>query len=146
MTKKFRQVVQTHADIGSFHIYSNARATEKELLRMKKAYPGRPLMLTEYMARPMGSTFKENLDLLKRHDVGAIHWGLVEGRSGTLWPWWSYVLLWQWFYSFMKLLDWRSEYPSVWFHDVFWRDGTPFRTEEIDLIKQLTSKKTSHEL
>jgi len=138
MGKRFRDFVQEHADIATFHIYGDMKATKKELFRMKKAYPGRPLLLSEYMARHLGSTFEANLALLKENDVGAINWGLVQGRTGTIWPWWSWVLPWQWLYSMMQLLGIRPRLPSLWFHDVFWQDGTPFSFTEMELIKRLT--------
>lgn len=30
--------------------------------------------------------------------------------------------------------------PTVWFHDIFRNDGTPYSREEVDLIKELTGK------
>jgi hypothetical protein len=28
--------------------------------------------------------------------------------------------------------------PAEWFHDIFRRDGSPYKPEEVQLIKQLT--------
>ena len=28
--------------------------------------------------------------------------------------------------------------PAVWFHEVFKQDGTPYRQDEVDLIRKLT--------
>jgi hypothetical protein len=28
--------------------------------------------------------------------------------------------------------------PPVWFHDIFYRDGRPYREREVQLIRQLT--------
>jgi len=139
ISNKFREAIQKRADIGTFHIYSNRKDTENEIARMKTVYQGRPLLLTEYLARSIGSTFEANLELLKKHDVGAINWGLVEGKTGTIWPWWSWILPWQWYYSILKFFGFRGDYPNVWFHDVFWQNGEPFCNREASLIKRLTS-------
>ena len=31
--------------------------------------------------------------------------------------------------------------PPLWFHEIFRKDGTPYKQEEVDLIRQLTNKK-----
>jgi hypothetical protein len=85
------------------------------------------------MARGNGSTFEGSLPIAKRYKVAAINWGLVQGKSQTHLPWDS----------------WRRPYvgrePAVWFHEVFRNDGTPYRTEEVELIKRLTGKaKAAH--
>ena len=40
--------------------------------------------------------------------------------------------------------SWQNPYlgrePSVWFHEVFHTDGTPYRVEEVELIKRMTGK------
>ena len=43
----------------------------------------RPLLCTEYMARGNGSTFQGTLPVAKKYNVGAINWGLVEGKTQT---------------------------------------------------------------
>jgi hypothetical protein len=30
--------------------------------------------------------------------------------------------------------------PKVWFHDIFRKDGTPYKESEVALIKKLTGK------
>lgn len=55
--------------------------------------------------------------------VGAINWGLVSGKTNTIFPWGS--------------PEGASE-PKVWFYDIFRKDGTPFDQEEIDVIRQYT--------
>ena len=32
--------------------------------------------------------------------------------------------------------------PTVWFHEVFRQDDTPYRQHEVDLIRQLTGRGT----
>jgi hypothetical protein len=51
--------------------------------------------------------------------------GLVEGKSQTIYPWDS----------------WTKQYtnePSLWFHDIFHRDGRPYRAEEVAYIREVT--------
>lgn len=52
-----------------------------------------------------------HLPIFKKHDVWAINWGFVFGRTQTYYPWWS------------KKDD---PVPDVWFHDVLKPDGSPF--------------------
>jgi hypothetical protein len=78
------------------------------------------------MARPRGSTFQAILPVAKKYNVAAINWGFVNGKSQTNLPWDS----------------WQKPYtdrePAVWFHDIFHKDGTPYREEEVDFIRQMT--------
>jgi len=30
--------------------------------------------------------------------------------------------------------------PKLWFHEIFRKDGTPYKQEEVDLIKKMTGK------
>ena len=46
---------------------------------------GRPIICTEYMSRGSGSTFETVMPYFKEN-VGAINWGLVNGRSQTIYP------------------------------------------------------------
>jgi hypothetical protein len=80
------------------------------------------------MARGAGSTFDTILPIARKYHVGAINWGLVEGRSQTYLPWDS----WQRPYVVEK--------PTVWFHDVFHTDGTPYRQREVEIFQKLTGK------
>jgi hypothetical protein len=114
-----------NSDVISFHNYDAAPELEKRIGWLKRFK--RPLLCTEYMARGNGSTFAGSLPVLERHGIAAYNWGLVQGKTQTHLPWDS----------------WQKPYtdrePQVWFHEVFRSDGTPYRPEEIDLIKRLTS-------
>ena len=51
----------------------------------------------------------------------------VAGKTQTIYPWAS----------------WREKFtsePPVWFHDIFRKDGTPYRAEEAATIRRLTGK------
>lgn len=115
-----------HSDITTFHSYNDADIFRKEIQALQ-AY-GRPIICTEYMARTNKSIFKTHLPILKEENAGAINWGLVSGKTNTIYPY---------------LSAGGGPEPTLWFHDIFHADGTPFDTEEIHLIKGLT--KTDHD-
>ena len=115
-----------NSDVISFHNYGKPDDLKPrvEALRQFK----RPLLCTEYMARPVGSTFEAILPYFKEHKIAAYNWGFVDGKSQTIYPWDS----------------WKKQYtaePPLWFHDIFRRDGTPYREDEVKLIRQLTGAK-----
>jgi hypothetical protein len=116
------------SDLVSFHNYDAPEEFEKRigwLARYK-----RPLLCTEYMARGNKSTFQGSLPLAKKHNVAAYNWGLVVGKTQTHLPWDS----WQRPYT--------DREPQIWFHEVFRQDGTPYRADEVELIRTLTGKKS----
>lgn len=120
------QIQIDNSDFITFHTYEPAEDFEKRIVLLQKF--NRPLMCTEYMARPRGSTFAAILPVGGKYNVGMINWGFVQGKSQTNYPWDS----------------WEKPYveyePWIWFHDVFRTDGTPYLREETELIKRLTSK------
>lgn len=114
------------SDVISFHNYDNANEFEKRIKQLQQY--DRPMICTEYMSRGNGSFFEGSLPIAKKYNVGAINWGLVDGKSQTIYPWDS----------------WKKTYtsePSLWFHDIFRKDGKPYKQAEVDLIKQLTARK-----
>ncbi|WP_460610279.1 glycoside hydrolase 5 family protein [Hymenobacter terrigena] len=113
-----------NSDIVTYHDYED-EAWHLRVIQMLHT-TGRPLVCTEYMARPRNSRFSTIMPLLKRENVGAISWGLVEGKTNTKYAWDT------------PLAD-GSE-PAEWFHEVFRRDGTPYRRDEAELIKKLNGK------
>jgi hypothetical protein len=112
------------SDILSFHNYSWPEDFEQHV-RWLESYH-RPILCTEFMARSVGSTFDAILPIAREHHVAAINWGLVAGKSQTYLPWDS----------------WEKPYvlqpPPVWFHEVFYGDGRPYREREAQIIRKLT--------
>ena len=115
----------TQSDVISFHDYSWPEIFEARAVSL--ASYGRPVICTEYMARGAGSTIDTVLAIGKRRNVGMINWGFVEGKTQTTLPWDS----WQRPYT--------SRPPVVWHHDLLYRDGTPYREREIEIIKKLSA-------
>ena len=113
----------THSDVITYHDYESPDKHERVVQLLKAS--GRPVICTEYMARLRNSTFENTMPMLKKENVGAINWGLVAGKTNTIYAWDT------------PMPD-GSE-PKIWFHDVFRKDGTPFSTDEVNLIKRLNN-------
>jgi hypothetical protein len=108
-----------NVDVVSFHCYDEPRVFEDRIAELSPL--GRPILCTEYMARTLGSTVDSILPIAKRHNVAAINWGLVAGKTQTNVPWDS----------------WDHPYtaaPQVWFHDLLQPDGRPYQDTEIQVI------------
>lgn len=114
-----------NSDIITYHNYEDQKH-HKHIIDLLKSH-GRPMICTEYMARPRNSRFSTILPLLKEENVGAINWGLVAGKSNTKYMWDTPI-------------EDGSE-PEEWFHEVFRKDGTPYRKDEADLILKLNTQK-----
>ena len=117
------------SDIITFHSYRNAKNLREQILTLQ--HEGRPIVCTEYMARTV-STIKDCMTAMHSLNVGCLNWGLVSGKTQTIFPWISWVRPWRTW----KL---RGKYePEIWFHDLLRRDGSPYVPAEINLIKKLT--------
>jgi endo-1,4-beta-mannosidase len=114
-----------NSDVITYHNYDKEPEHAKTIDSLK-AY-GKPLICTEYMARTRGSLFANIMPLLKKENVGAINWGLVAGKTNTMYAWDTPMP--------------NGDEPKVWFHDIFRPDGTPYSEDEIKLIKSLTGAK-----
>ena len=119
----FNKVQLANSDIITYHDYNNAEKHQQLIDTLRHYAQGRPMVCTEYMARRNGSTFQEIMPMLKRENIGAFNWGLVAGKTNTIYAWGT------------KHPD--DTEPPVWFSDIFRKDGTPFSQEEIDRIKSL---------
>lgn len=115
----------TRSDVNSFHDYNWPEQWEKRAQQMLSY--GRPVLCTEYMARGNGSTFDGSLPLGKKMNIAMISWGFVDGKTQTRLPW----------DSWKKPYTWDE--PTIWFHEVFRADGTPYRKAETDLIRSLAA-------
>lgn len=123
--KELNQFQLENSDVITYHNYMN----EKEHLKWIDSFlvqTGKPLICTEYMARTRGSRFDNIMPLLKERKIAAINWGLVAGKSNTIYAWDTPIP--------------DGSEPKVWFHDIFRKDGTPYSEEEVKLIKSLTGK------
>jgi hypothetical protein len=117
------------SDITSFHNYDVPEKFE-ERVKWLEAYH-RPIICTEYMARGNKSFFQGTLPVAKKYKVGAYNWGFAAGKTQTNMPWDS----WQHPYT--------DREPAVWFHEIFYPDGRPYKQEEVDFIRNITGHKAS---
>jgi hypothetical protein len=111
------------SDVISFHNYGVAQDFAQRV-KWLRAF-GRPLLCTEFMARPAGSTFEAILPLAKEQRVGAFCWGLVRGKTQTHLPW----------------DKWESPHNQSghenWFHDIFDEHGIPYDAREVEFLRIL---------
>ena len=114
-----------NSDVITYHNYDEA-SSHKKVIEILKAN-ARPLICTEYMARTRNSRFSTLMPMLKNENVGAINWGFVAGKTNTIYAWDT------------PMAD--GGQPVEWFHDIFNLDGTPYRQDEVNLIKKLNNLK-----
>lgn len=114
-----------NSDVISFHSYGKPVDFEA---RVNEIAPlGRPLLCTEYLARPEGSTIEAILPIAKRRNIGMYNWGFVAGKTQTYFPWdsWDHP---------------DPAEPKLWFHDLLYPDGRAYRDSEIQTIQSLTGR------
>ena len=121
-TNSLNQLIVDQSDIISFHCYE----PREKLTAVINALTthGRPLLCTEWLARSAGSTV-DLLSVFKDAGVGAINWGLVDGRTQTRFPWRSWAEL--------------VNNDEPWFHELLHSDGTAYDAQEVETFRRLTA-------
>ena len=114
-----------NSDIITYHDYEEPQWHQRVIDLLKTL--GRPMICTEYMARTRNSRFSNILPILKKENIGAINWGFVAGKSNTIYAW--------------DTPQPSGDAPIEWFHDIFNKDGTAYRQDEVNLIKKLNGTK-----
>jgi hypothetical protein len=110
-----------NSDIITYHNYESPEKHKAAIDSLRRF--NRPLVCTEYMARTNNSRFENILPMLKKENVGAINWGLVSGKTNTIYRWGN-------------TLNKDGSEPKLWHHDIFRKNGTPYLQSEIDVIKK----------
>jgi hypothetical protein len=113
------------SDVITFHNYESPAEMERRIKILQRF--NRPILCTEYMARGFNNTFESIIPIFKKHNVSGYNWGLVSGKTQTTLPWDSWTMTY-------------TGQPSLWFHDIFHPDGTPYKEEEIAFLSQLKNK------
>ena len=80
----------------------------------------RPIVCTDWLKRQAGNTFENMLPLFRQHRVGWFSRGLVQGRSQLIYP---------------EERKWTKSEEPLWQQDILRPDGTPYRDEEVRLIR-----------
>ena len=111
-----------HSDIVTFHSYMPPEENRECTLEIIKEACGRQVLCSEYMARTRGNTFKDCLPQFRELNVSAVNWGLVAGKTQTIFPW-----------------GWNKEkgMPEKFFHDIFNPDGTFLYPEEKEVFDKI---------
>ncbi len=126
---RMQQVQLEHSDVLSFHNYSKPGNFLKHVRELQKYH--RPILCTEYMARPQHSTFQGILPIAEKYKIAAINWGLVAGKTQTWLPWSS----WQKPYT--------DRQPKLWFHEIFRNNGILYDPAEGAFIRQIIAGKSA---
>jgi len=106
------------SDILTFHEYNGPETLGKHVRKIKRH--DRPAICTEWLHRNIGSTVADCLPIFQHEDIGAIHWGWVNGRMQT-----------------HLAMGQRpgDPAPEFWQHDLFRPDLTPYDPREIALFR-----------
>ena len=115
------------SDIITFHAYWDTEHVSKFIDHLEPL--ARPMLCTEWMARPVGSRIGDQLGLFKSRKVGCFQWGLVQGRTQPFLPWPADLVA----------AHGGAADRSVWFHDLLTPSGAPYQTSETELVTELVS-------
>ena len=115
-----RGIIEANADVTTFHNYDPAAKMQEAITRLRAQH--RPMLCTEWLNRPRGSEVATVLPVLYENKVGAMSWGLVNGKTQTQLPWGHRP---------------GDPEPTVWQHDLYRSDLTPYRPEELAAFAQL---------
>lgn len=122
---RIHQIQVQQSDVISFHNYGEAADFETRAQHLMRY--NRPLLCSEFMARPAGNTFQHILPFAKSHKIAAMNWGFVQGRTQTHLPWDS----------------WQSPYVdrhlAQWFHEILHADGSPYCVHEAAFIRSMSA-------
>jgi hypothetical protein len=110
-----------NSDAITFHNYQDLASLGGQIETLKAL--GRPIVCTEWMARP-ASTIATHLPAFRDAGVGALGWGLVAGKTQTIYPWNS---------------PGGGPEPRPWFHDLLRPDGTPYDSAEAAALRSFAA-------
>jgi len=111
-----------NSDVISLHAYTPLDKTRALVKAYKQGK--RPLLVTEWLHRPMGNTIQDHLPFFHDEQIGIWQWGMIVGRTQT-------NLSWKTMNGGVPEPD-----PIVWQHDLLFPDGSPYSQEEVDMIRQ----------
>jgi len=124
-SEQITSFLRTQSDIITFHNYRPADDLRRNISELKKL--GRPLICSEWMNRPKGSAVEACLPVFREQQVGALSWGLVNGRTQTHLPWGHKP---------------GDPEPKLWQHDLYHSDHTSYDARELEMFRQNIHQKT----
>ncbi len=108
------------SDVITFHDYYHLPVMVNRIAELKVWE--RPLICSEFLARTQDSLITTHLPLFKQENVGCFIWGLVSGKTQTIYSWSQ---------------GGRPPAPGTsWFHDLLHSDGSPYDQQEIKVIHE----------
>ncbi len=119
-SQRVTQLLKHESDIITFHNYHPPDQLRNEIRDLKRL--GRPVVCTEWLNRPFKSTVEDCLPVFIEEGVGALHWGMVNGRTQTDLPWGHHSAI---------------TYTGPWQHDIFRPDHSPYDPHEIEMFKSV---------
>ena len=117
---RLNAIALANSDIITFHCYGGHDYVQLKIDELK--VHGRPMICTEWLCRNFSTNVAQCLPVFKRENVGAMHWGLVNGKTQTHLGW--------------RHLPGQPINP-VWQHDLYRADHTPYDAEEIKAFKEV---------
>lgn len=124
--KRLNEIALAASDVITFHNYGNNELLQKHITELQ--VNNRPMICTEWMNRPAGSTIGSNLPVFYEQKIGCMLWGLVNGKTQTDLPWGHRP---------------PDPAPTIWQHDLFRSDFSVYRQPELDSIKMYTNRGAS---
>lgn len=121
------QAALSLSDIVTFHAYWDSANVQRFIAHLSEL--GRPMLCTEWMARPVGSKIEDQLAVFQSSNVGCFQWGLVKGRTQTYLPWPADLVA-----QHGGVAD-----RSVWFHDLVDENGEAYDPNEAAYLRRLLS-------
>ncbi len=122
--KELNDIIFANSDIITFHSYSQKESVEKLIEYLKQQ--NRPIICTEWLNRPRGSTVESVLPVFFSENIGCLHWGLVNGKTQTHLPWGH--------------RPGDMPYRGIWQHDLYTTDFKMYSPYELQLFKFYISK------
>jgi hypothetical protein len=112
-----QQVYLQNSDVITFHQYSTPNVVLAKLDELQTQFPGRPVILSSFMARDDGCTIEPLLGELYAQNVWALQWGWVSGKTQTI-------------YNSNSWNQLYTSLPDLWHHDMLWPNGTVYKESE----------------
>ncbi len=113
------ELITDNSDVVTFHSYDDLPKLMEYVAELKTL--NRPLICTEWLNRPKKSIPETVLPYFRQERIGSMHWGFVNGKTQTHLPWGHRP---------------GDPEPTVWQHDLYRPDFTPYRPAELVLFRE----------